>query len=86
VNQKASEAVYIPLSDRFNPNDSYRKAFKRSADFFDLQSDLFLLTELLFKDIFNLREHLAQKIDCSPASIIEDIGIYSISLQFAKSR
>ena len=39
VNQKAAEAVYIPLSDRFNQADSYKKSFKRCADFFDPQSE-----------------------------------------------
>jgi hypothetical protein len=48
------------MLSRFDPTEQYKKPFRRICDFYSPQSDRYLMTELVFKDLYSLRESLAQ--------------------------
>lgn len=39
--------------------ETYRKGFKKTMDMYDPSSDEYLASELVFRDLFNLREQIA---------------------------
>ena len=43
----------------FNPEQSYKKLFKKAIDYFEPESDDFLLTELVFRELYNTVEQVA---------------------------
>lgn len=59
---KANKASFRPKQQDLEPKESYRKHFKRLIDFYD-QSDEYLQTELVFRELFNLRELCADRLD-----------------------
>ena len=59
--------------------DTYKKSFKKLMDYFDPEEDKFLLTESLFRDLYNLRESHAIKADVCPTTIISDADLISHS-------
>lgn len=59
LNNKIMETFYKPCAEGFDPNENYRKPFRKHMDFYDLNSDEYLLSELVFKELYNLRETIA---------------------------
>lgn len=53
------ETFYKPCADGFDPEENYKKPFRKHMDFYDIQSDEYLLSEYVFKDLYNLRENIA---------------------------
>jgi hypothetical protein len=54
-NDKILTSIYKSNSESFK-FDTYRKAFRKLMDYFDPQDDKFLLTESIFRDLYNMRE------------------------------
>jgi hypothetical protein len=48
--------TYTPLSRKFDPETSYKKALRVNCDFYDPKSDQYLLIEYMFSEMYNARE------------------------------
>ena len=72
--EKIFTAVYKLSSESFK-FDTYRKTFKKLMDYFDPHDDKFLLTESIYRDLYNMREQHAMKVDCNPAAIVKDVDL-----------
>lgn len=44
LNQKVMASTYRTNASNHDPNESYRKSFRKDMDYFDPQSDVYLLT------------------------------------------
>lgn len=58
---------------------SYVKSFKQDKDSYDPHSDSYLLTELTYQSIYNLREILSSSLDCAKKIIYSDTDILLMS-------
>jgi len=78
-NARVQDVMYHSRTDSFDSNESYRKPFRKFMDFFDPQSDEFLISELVYRDLFSLRETLAQRLDTNKKHIYHDdlIGVFA---------
>lgn len=48
-------------------------------DYFDPHSDAYLLTELVYKNLFNLRESVARRLDVNKKEICSDPDLLVIA-------
>eukprot|EP00347_Sterkiella_histriomuscorum_P012468 403368461 len=79
VNIQCVSQLFKPRDITFNKDEEYKTPFRKILDGFDPESEEFLLTEYIFKRIYNLREHLAQIIDVTPSEICDDSMLYVLS-------
>lgn len=71
---RANKISYRTKQQDFDPKEAYRKHFKKLIDFYD-QSDEYLQCELVFREIFNLREVCAERIDINREVLIPNEAV-----------
>ena len=76
--------TYTPLSRKFDPETSYKKALRVNCDFYDPKSDQYLLIEYMFSEMYNAREICAYQLDCSPQKLVTDPQLAQICLLTVK--
>ena len=77
---KAAKVTFRLKSQDFDPEEGYRKYFKRLIDFYD-QSDEYLQSELVFREIFALREICAERIDVNKELLLSDAAVLILARQ-----
>ena len=64
----------------FDPKESYRKHFKKAIDFYE-QTDEYLKIELVFRELINLRERCAARLDISPQRLLTEVAVLILARQ-----
>ena len=67
-----AKVTYKTKQEGFDPKDSYKKHFKRLIDFYDPLNDDYLQSELVFRELFNLRENCAERLDINREALISN--------------
>ena len=78
---RANKVTFRLRLQDLDPKESYRRHFKKAIDFYD-QSDEYVKTELVFRELFNLRERCAERLDISQTLLLSSDAV----LVFARQR
>lgn len=77
---KVAKVSYRLKQQDFDKEEGYRKHFKRLIDFYD-QSDEYLQCELVFKDLFALRELSAERLDTNKDVLMPNNALLILARQ-----
>ena len=78
---RANKVTFRLRLQDLDPKESYRRHFKKAIDFYD-QSDEYVKTELVFRELYNLRERCAERLDISQTLLLSNDAV----LVFARQR
>ena len=84
---RANKVTFRLRIQDLDPKESYRRHFKKAIDFYD-QSDEYVKTELVFRELFNLRErcrhhvpHLVRNAPNTP--LLEILAVIRVAIDAA---
>ena len=77
---KAHKVTYRLKQQNFDPAQTYTKYFKKLMDYYD-ESDEYYKIQLVFKELFQLREECAELLDISKDELLSNTGILILSRQ-----
>jgi ribonuclease D len=71
INSAALDLTFLSRYETFCIQDSFN-SFKKLIDFFDDESKEYLLSFYLYKELFEMREDTARRLNRNPNRVVED--------------